>query len=240
MCSLGVSHAMRYVRHARGRYAYPVRTVRGALGASRPAPPVRTERGRLARVACTYPTEAPGRTCTLRPPPTSRQAHGLALSPTLVPSLAPILSLSLALERLRMSAYGPAASLGQARDTCQLRCSRVRRLLRKTASCSVDIGDRRASADWVASAVGDVLAEAGSAFTEVNVVVGARMSCGERLGERRPSACNTCVTSSSCPSSAPVAASAVASASAGVDAIEKRGANQVTTKRTPQKVTRGW
>ena len=130
-----------------------------------------------------------------------------------------------------MSAYGPAASLGQARDTCQLRCSRVRRLLRKTASCSVDIGDRRASAGWITSAVGDVPAEAGSAFTEVNVVVGARMSCGERLGERRPSACNTCVSSSSCPSSAPVAASAVASAAAGVDAIEKRRATQETRFR---------
>ena len=36
--------------------------VRGALGASRPAPPVRTQRGRLVRVARTYPSEAPGRT----------------------------------------------------------------------------------------------------------------------------------------------------------------------------------
>ena len=31
--------------------------------ASRPALPVRTQRGRLVRVARTYPTEAPGRTC---------------------------------------------------------------------------------------------------------------------------------------------------------------------------------
>ena len=30
------------------------------VGASRPAPPVRTQRGRLVRVARTYPTEAPG------------------------------------------------------------------------------------------------------------------------------------------------------------------------------------
>jgi hypothetical protein len=60
--------------HARGTYptpeagtrAYPVRTVRGALGASRPARPVRTRSGRLVRVARTYPTEAPGRTCQLR------------------------------------------------------------------------------------------------------------------------------------------------------------------------------
>ena len=35
----------------------------GALGASRPAPLVRTVRGRLVRVACACPTEAPGRTC---------------------------------------------------------------------------------------------------------------------------------------------------------------------------------
>jgi hypothetical protein len=40
-------------------------TVRGALGAGRPAPPVRIQRERLVRVACTYPTEAPGRTCEL-------------------------------------------------------------------------------------------------------------------------------------------------------------------------------
>ena len=59
--SLGC-HGTRYVPNARGWYAYPVRTVRGALGASRPAPPVRTQRGRLVRVACTYPTEARGRT----------------------------------------------------------------------------------------------------------------------------------------------------------------------------------
>ena len=32
------------------------------LGAGRPARPVRTQRGRLVRVARTYPTEAPGRT----------------------------------------------------------------------------------------------------------------------------------------------------------------------------------
>ena len=54
---------------ARGWYAYPVCTGRGALGASRPAPPVRTQRGRLVRVARTYPTyptEAPRRTCQLR------------------------------------------------------------------------------------------------------------------------------------------------------------------------------
>ena len=36
------------------------------LGASRPAPSVRTQRGRPVRAACTYPTEAPGRTCQLR------------------------------------------------------------------------------------------------------------------------------------------------------------------------------
>ena len=59
-------HGTRYVRYGRGWYAYPVRTVRGALGAGRPARPVRTQRGRLVRVACTYATEAPGRsTCQL-------------------------------------------------------------------------------------------------------------------------------------------------------------------------------
>ena len=47
-------HGTRYVRCARGWYAHPVRTVRGASGASRPAPPVRTQRGRLVRVARTY------------------------------------------------------------------------------------------------------------------------------------------------------------------------------------------
>ena len=55
-------HGTRYVPYDRGWYAYPVRTVRGALGASHPAPPVRTQRARLVRVARTYPTEAPGRT----------------------------------------------------------------------------------------------------------------------------------------------------------------------------------
>jgi hypothetical protein len=62
-------HGTRYVPNAQGWYAYPARTVRGALGASRPAPPVRTQRWRLVRVACTYPTEAPGRTSQLRRPP---------------------------------------------------------------------------------------------------------------------------------------------------------------------------
>ena len=38
----------------------------GAVGAGCPVPPVRTQRGRLVRVARTYPTEAPGRTCQLR------------------------------------------------------------------------------------------------------------------------------------------------------------------------------
>eukprot|EP00964_Phaeocystis_antarctica_P128909 scaffold92731_cov66-Phaeocystis_antarctica.AAC.1 len=59
-------HGTRYVRHTRGRYAYGARTVRGARGASCPAPPVRTARRRLVRVARTYSTEAPGRTCKLR------------------------------------------------------------------------------------------------------------------------------------------------------------------------------
>ena len=59
-------HGTRYVRYRRGWHAYPVRAVRGALGAGRPAPLARTVRGRLIRVACTCPTEAPGRTCQLR------------------------------------------------------------------------------------------------------------------------------------------------------------------------------
>ena len=68
-------HGARYVPNARGWYAYPVRTVRGALGASRPAPPVRTQRGRLVRVARTYPTEAPGRTCQPRSRPSWTPLH---------------------------------------------------------------------------------------------------------------------------------------------------------------------
>ena len=46
-----------------------VRTVLGALGASCPVPPVRTARRRLVRAACTYSTEAPGRTCQHSPAP---------------------------------------------------------------------------------------------------------------------------------------------------------------------------
>ena len=59
-------HGTLYVPNARGWYAYPVRTVRGALGASRPVRPVRTQHGRLVRVARTYPTKAPEHTCQLR------------------------------------------------------------------------------------------------------------------------------------------------------------------------------
>ena len=62
-------HGTLYVPNARGWYAYPVRTVRGTLGASRPVRPVRTQRGRLVRVARTSPTEAPGCTCQLRQEP---------------------------------------------------------------------------------------------------------------------------------------------------------------------------
>ena len=66
-------HGSRYVRYCRGWYAYPVRTVREALGAS--------QRGRLVSVACTYPTEAPGRTRQLsrsraRPAPRSSARRG--------------------------------------------------------------------------------------------------------------------------------------------------------------------
>ena len=56
----------RYARHARGWYAYGARTLLGAPRASCPVPLVRTARRRLVRVARTYSTEAPGRTCKLR------------------------------------------------------------------------------------------------------------------------------------------------------------------------------
>ena len=45
------------------------------LGAGRPARPVRTQRGRLVRVARTYPTEAPGRTRQLRSAPARARAR---------------------------------------------------------------------------------------------------------------------------------------------------------------------
>ena len=48
-------HGTRYVQHARVRAWGP--------GASCPAPPTLTARTRLVRVARTYSTEAPGRTC---------------------------------------------------------------------------------------------------------------------------------------------------------------------------------
>ena len=54
------------VRTVRPRWVRVASTVRGALGASCPAPPVRTQRGRLVRVVRTYPTEAPRRACQLR------------------------------------------------------------------------------------------------------------------------------------------------------------------------------
>ena len=53
-------HGTQYVPNARGWYAHPVRTVRGALEASRPARPVRTQRGRLVRVAPYVPNGGPG------------------------------------------------------------------------------------------------------------------------------------------------------------------------------------
>ena len=83
-------HGTRYVPNARGWYAYPVRTVRGALGVSRPAPPVRTQRGRLVRVAGTYSTEAPGRTRQLRcAPPRPRGAAPPRAPPAPPPPRAP-------------------------------------------------------------------------------------------------------------------------------------------------------
>ena len=51
-------HGTRYARHTRGWYAYGVRAVVQQL----PVPQVRTLRRRPVRVACTYSTEAPGRT----------------------------------------------------------------------------------------------------------------------------------------------------------------------------------
>ena len=71
-------HGARYVPYARGGNAYPVRGTWGpgrkppcASGSlqCRPAPPVRTVRGRLVRVARTYPTKAPARTRQLRSSP---------------------------------------------------------------------------------------------------------------------------------------------------------------------------
>eukprot|EP00964_Phaeocystis_antarctica_P047564 scaffold27520_cov52-Phaeocystis_antarctica.AAC.4 len=47
------------VRHARGRYAYGVRTVLGAPGVSCPVPLARSARRRLVRVARTCSTAAP-------------------------------------------------------------------------------------------------------------------------------------------------------------------------------------
>ena len=67
-------HGPRCVRHARGWYAYGVRTVRASPEASCPAPPVRTARRRLVRVACTYSTEAPGRTCQHGRSPTPKRS----------------------------------------------------------------------------------------------------------------------------------------------------------------------
>ena len=52
-------HGTRYVPNAQGRYAYPVRTVHGALGASRPVRSVRTQR-ELVRVARYVPYGGPG------------------------------------------------------------------------------------------------------------------------------------------------------------------------------------
>ena len=66
-----------------GWHAYPARTVLGALGASRPAPPVRTQRGRLVRVPY-VPCGCPGgdneRTCQLR----ERHVHLLSGGEVLV------------------------------------------------------------------------------------------------------------------------------------------------------------
>ena len=93
--------------------------------------------------------------------------------------------------------------------------SRVRRLLRKTASCSAEM------AEDFSSSVGDSMWEAlaegvGSALAEVKVVVGARMSGGTPRGEApasgviSPSARNVFMISSSWPSTPLVTASAIA------------------------------
>ena len=66
----GQNHGVRHVRHARG--GYTVHTVCVPWSTNCPVPPVRTARRWLVRVACTYRTEAPGRTCQHRPRPPRR------------------------------------------------------------------------------------------------------------------------------------------------------------------------
>eukprot|EP00964_Phaeocystis_antarctica_P051513 scaffold30059_cov63-Phaeocystis_antarctica.AAC.2 len=73
-CRLGC-HGTWYVRHGRGWHVYGVRTVVPAPGAGCPAPLIRTARRRTVRVARTYSTEAPGRTCKLR----SRRSRSTAM-----------------------------------------------------------------------------------------------------------------------------------------------------------------
>mgnify|MGYP001359113296 CR=1 FL=1 len=94
-------------------------------------------------------------------------------------------------------------------------CSRVRRLLRKMASCSADMA---VCSSAVGDSVREALAEgAGSGFAEENVVVGARMIRPAPRGEApasgatAPSSCSAFMISSSWPSTSLVAASAIAS-----------------------------
>ena len=96
-------HGMRYVHPApeAGR-RNPVRTVHGALGASHPVRPVRTQRGRLVRVARTYPTEAPGRTCQLSLAPVHLARLRLAHEAPLALHEAAQLAAALALPRPRL------------------------------------------------------------------------------------------------------------------------------------------
>ena len=74
-------HRTRYVRHARGWYAYGVRTVRGALGASCPATSIRTAHRRPACVARTYSAEAPCGTYASAKRPPDDKAGSLLLRP---------------------------------------------------------------------------------------------------------------------------------------------------------------
>ena len=66
-----------------------VLTRRGAVGASRPAPPVRTVRGRLVRVARTYPAEAPGVITSVRVSLGGDLGQGVNPSPNPSPSPSP-------------------------------------------------------------------------------------------------------------------------------------------------------
>ena len=78
---------------------------------SRPAPPVRAQRGRPVRVARTYPTEAPGRTCQLSVQPLLCQLDARRLPGSLLQIRDTTDDLRL-LRRRRSGATSAAAHLG--------------------------------------------------------------------------------------------------------------------------------